>query len=797
MKSTILFLFLLPLFCQAQVNLSGSILNNSEPVAYANIIVHNSADNFVKGTVSKDDGTFELKLKEGNYKINVSHINYQSFNFEVDLEKDLALDPIHLEYHTDRLDEIVVSVSKQQIRREIDKTVVNLEGSALAQSGNMFEAMQYAPGLVINNDAIAMLGKSNVRVAVDGRLIQLSGEALSEFLKSLSANDIKEIEIMSNPPARFEAEGNSGIVNIITKRVKKNTWKNNTSLTYKQAKYGWKTINNNFSYQKNKLSLLLTGSHTSGDYFIEQIITPNYSQNPHHIQSRQVRALQSLSPRLLIDYNINSNTTIGLQYLGSYTRPRQLDDLRTTIFNSDFEIDQYLIANDVQYNEDRNNASYNFYFDKQLDTLGRRMTFHFDLLDYNGGTKTKAISNRLDSNLSFLEIEFANQGKATYQVRNYSAKLDLVQPIKNINFSYGAKSSISNTDYQLDNFSLLDGSPVYLAEQSNQFNFKEQIHGIYFNGSTKINDQLETQFGLRAEHTQTIGVSTTSLSDTPPFEKKYSQLFPTFYLKYSANESNTLSFNYGKRINRPAYSQLNPARSFLSGQSSQQGNPFLQPSFSHNFELTHTFQHNLSTTVRYYKTKNAYSFIFDLNDETQQQNITYKNLFNESGLTIMSNYQLDITPWWTTQNMVYFGYSNSKKTNQKDNIVLNKGNRFYASINNKITLDKRKKINAEVNFWYDSPYKINIYQLGKSSSLDLAISFNDLVKGMNLSLGVHDVFFKSPRTVLSTINGVDHFFTARPSNRFFRLSMSYTFGNKKIKNNNRGFGNEDVRRRSN
>ena len=797
MKALISIFLLLPFYSFAQLSLSGTIKNNEAPVAFANIIINNQANEFVKGTTTNDDGSFELELEKGTYQLTVSHLNFEAATQRITIEEDLQIDPILLKSNASELDEVIVTAHKKMIRREIDRTVVNIEDSPLAQSGNIFDALKSTPGLMVQNESIVMLGKSNIRIAVDGRMVELSGEELNNFLRSLSASDVKEIEVMTNPSARYEAEGNSGIVNIITKRINKNAWRNNFSATHNQARYGWQQFNNNFSYQKNKFSFLLSTAINTGDRFIKQLIEPYYSEQPQRIDSEQIRNATSISPRLILDYQVDDNTTLGVQYLGSWGQVRQLDDLSTTIFNRNFEAQQFLKANDTQFDQDRNNATYNLYFDKRLDTLGKRITFNFDVLDYRGATRTNVWSERFDESLNFIDVEFANSGDATYQIDNYSAKLDMEHPTDWVKLSYGAKASFSSTDYRLDNFNTISGAPVFIPSQSNSFDFQEQIHAAYFNGFKKLNDKWEIQFGLRTEYTQTKGISASIDIGEPIFENSYWKVFPTFYTRYTKNDKHVFSLNYGRRINRPAYSQLNPARSFLSGQSSQQGNPFLLPSFSDNLELTHNYNHNLSTTLTLRRTTDAYSFLFDLNDETQQQNITYKNLFNENNISLVSSYQFSFTKWWTGQALLFYSYSLAKKINPSDNITLMNKAGIYGSMNNRLTLNKAKTITGEANFWYISPYSANIYSFEKAYSLDLAVSFKDVIKGMNLTIGAYDIFDSSPRTSTSIINNVRHGFIARPSNRYVRVSLSYGFGNEKINKQERRFGNEEVRSRSN
>ncbi|MEM7036572.1 MAG: TonB-dependent receptor [Bacteroidota bacterium] len=793
MKSTLLFLLLLPSFAFGQLDLRGTLHSAAGPIAYANVILRDTNAQFVAGVLSDAEGHFVLQAEKGTYVLQVRHMNFEQLEKRIHLEKALDLGRIVLQPDASQLETVDITAQKSLIRREIDKTVVSIEGSPLANSGTVFDALRTVPGLVVQNDAIAMLGKSSVRIAVDGRLVELSGAELNDFLRSLAADEIKEVEVMTNPPARYAAEGNSGIVNIITKRIQKNAWRNHLSATHHQAKYGWQQFNHRFSFQKKKISLLLSTAANTGRRWIAQTVAPSYSENPQRIESRQIRGASSLSPRLQLDYALNPQTTLGFQYMAHWGRVRQTDDLSTTIFDADFSPQQYLFAQDVQFDQDRNNASYNLYYDQRLDTLGRRLTLNLDFLDYNGSTHTNVWSERFDNALNFLDVEFANQGDATYTIDNYNAKLDVEHPLDALRLSYGARSSFSRTAYAIDNFNTLSGAPVFMPHQSNRFDFKEQIHAAYVNAFKPLSDHLELQVGLRTEYTQTLGQSS---ADETRFENEYLKLFPTFYARYTPNDKHVLALNYGRRINRPAYSQLNPARSFLSGQSSQQGNPFLLPSFSHNLELTHTFRQNLSTTLTLRRTTGGYAFLFDLDDATQQQNITYKNLFHENNISLMTSYQLNLAPWWTGQALLFYSYSHSRKINPADDVALMNGGGLYSSLRQRFAFNKARTLHGELNFWYMTPFKANLYRFDESSALDLALSWQSLLKGLTLTLSAHDIFDKSPRAVTSVVNGVQHRFIARPSNRYVKLSIAYGFGREGRDRSPRAFGNEEVRGRS-
>ncbi|WP_235830911.1 carboxypeptidase-like regulatory domain-containing protein [Flavobacterium ustbae] len=250
-KLQFLIFLVLPLFCLAQsIKLKGKIANEKTPLEWADISILNSEDKIIDGTSTKADGSFEINLKKGTYKIGVSLVGYKEVEKNIVLENDLDLGIITLIENTTKLVEVVVQSKKKTIEQKTDRLVYNLENNVANVGGDALSAINTAPGVVVQNNTINILGKGTSRVMIDGRIIELTGEELNNFLKSISAADIKNIEVISNPPAKYEAEGTGGLINIIMKKGTRDSWKNSTTVSYDQNKYGIFTLRDNFFYSK-------------------------------------------------------------------------------------------------------------------------------------------------------------------------------------------------------------------------------------------------------------------------------------------------------------------------------------------------------------------------------------------------------------------------------------------------------------------------------------------------------------------------------------------------------------------
>jgi hypothetical protein len=769
--SNLLF-FLLPFISLAQVTLTGKVADKTgEAIPFANVILKNSEGAITGGSITAEDGTFKITTAAGTYTLSVTFIGYKNYEKEITLNANQQLDTIVLE-DGDELDEVVVEARKSLIRRKVDRLVYNIENSVSAIGGTAVDALKVSPGVAVSGDQITMIGKSGMRAMVDGRIILLNGEELMSFLASIPADDIKEIEIITNPPAKYEAEGNSGLINIIYKKGRKNSWSNRTSATYFQAELPRYTLRNNFSYQKDKVSLIFSVNGTTGNTIIDREGEIRYPDGQWIINRKDKWNNADLSGRLLFDYNISDRSTIGFQYLGSVSNPdpSQVTRSSTEIYNTMGSIDS-LLNNFGRSRQEKNTHSLNAHFKTELDTLGKNMSVDVDYFNYNSDSERDVETQSFLTNNTLLGTIFSNFNNNVQGVDNLSARVDFEHPLKAVSLSYGAKASFTKSTYKTDNFNTITGVPVLDTNVSDDFEYTENVQSLYINASKQFNDKWSMQFGLRLENTQTEGVSNI-LNQTNTND--YARLFPTFYLSYNANEKNNFSFNYGRRISRPLYYQLNPARTYISNVNFIEGNPQLQPSFTHNFELSHVFNRKLVTTLFLSIENDGFGEIADIDPATNEQFFVHQNFFTHYNYGISQFYTFDKVSWWESQNSLYL-IGNNTDLDIQDGITaqVQNGMRFYASSYNTFNLNSDKTIRGLIDFWYSSPYKNNLYDYGVSYELDLALKIDMMQRNLQLSMGVYDIFNTSPRRTSSFTNGIEQIQTMFPSNRNFRITLTY------------------------
>ncbi len=788
---SILVWFLLPLASFSQLEIKGKIISNTAPVPFANVVLSTEDGTIVNGTITDDNGEFMLSAKSGTYTIKISFIGFENATQHIKLIESIDLGIITLSDSTTGLDEVVIKTTKKVIERKSDRLIFNVENSIAASGGDALDALRVAPGINIQNNTITMIGRGASRVMVDGRLIQLSGEELVDYLNSIASNDIQKIEIITNPPAKYEAAGNGGLINIIYKKGVRNSWKNTTTLAHNQNTYNFSTLRNNFSYNKNKLRFSVAANATKGYNREIEEIDVFYDNGPWLLTLDNKADQDNLSGRISLDYDITERISIGTQYLGNYGKPNYDTQSITEILNANNQIDSLFVNNGL-YDRNINSHLYNLHTIIALDTLDRKVSFDLDYFDYDN---VLALDNRVNTVLPNGEvagINLATQNFSEQRIDNFSAKIDVEHPLDIINLSYGGKLSYIKTENDLQNFNTETGSPIFDPLSSNEFKYSENIQALYINGTKKINDKWEFQLGLRLENTMTKGISKT-LNQTNT--NQYLKLFPTVYTSFQKNEHNSFSFNYGKRISRPSFRNLNPFRIYANTNTFSEGNPFLQPSFTDSFEFNHTYKNKLTTSVFFNIVTDGFGTIFNADEETQIQSTIRENYFKSYTAGFGEVFSVDLFSWWKNQSQVYL-IGNKNVFDDTIDAVAQNGFQVSLSTNHTFILGSNTKLQA--NFWYNSPNKSRIFDIAETYSFDLALKHSMFKNKLQLSVAINDILDKASLSRLaSVVNNVETVYAQNYSTRFARFSLSYTFGNNKIKNKQRGFGNDEERNRSN
>jgi len=752
----------------------------------------------IKGSGLTDiNGQFSISVPKGIYQLRCYYVGTIIYATDFDLNQDLNLGEILSFENTNQLSEVEIVAKKRIMETKIDRTVFNVENSVRSNGLDGYELLKGTPGVSIQGNTINMIGKTNVSVMVDDRIVTLSGEDLNNYLRSISSENIKSIEVITTPPAKYSADGNSGLINIKLKKAADDSWAVTLRSSYLQSTYPTFASGIGITYNKNKISLFTDFVKQQGSNKITESADTYYTDEDWISRTVREDFVDVYRGIFNLDYKLTSKSSVGAKYIGLFNNP-DIDDSNNTIINDagTNNLISTILTNGYNKSTTKNN-SLNAYYTQELDSIGKRLTIDVDYFEYRDSQDRIFSSQDYDTDNNPGSSYLRANNKSLQDLKNYSAKIDFEMPSKWANFGFGGRVSWVDNTSDISFFNLTSGSPVVDPLQTNIFDYTENTQSIYVNISKPLSEKWQSQLGLRYENTQTEGVTKALDPDQNQINKyNYNQLFPTAYLLYTPNENYSISLNYSKRIGRPDFYSLNPYKWYFSPFLIVEGNPFLQPSFTDNIELNQTFKENFTFKLYYSNTKNG-SFQIPLIELDQNPPVTRMfrdNFYDQERFGATVTYLFNKFSWWESSN-TFNGYNN--QTNFIKPIPTDEVNGFTYSVytNNTFTLNKKKNFFGEINFSYNAPGFSIFNETTSQYRLDAGLRYSLRDKGWNFVLYGSDLFKSSFIYASSTINNTPQTRSIYYDDRTIRLSVSYKFGNRKLGVALRESGNEEEKDR--
>ncbi len=789
----LLFAFLFPLFLFSQNKITGQILDSeNNPVEFATINLQTKDSILLKTEFSDENGKFEIEEKQGNYLLDISYLGNPLFTQEIELNNKVDLGIIKVE-NSITLQEIIISIEKKLIEKKIDRLVFNVENSVAATGGDVLDILKITPRIKVQNDQISMIGKSGMSVMIDDRMTYLSGSDLANYLRTLKSDEIKSIEVITNPPAKYSAEGNSGIINIVTKKQRQDEWNATLRSTYQQATYASGLVGAGFNFRKNKLTVTSNLNYSGGSNAPIENYEIDYTNLFWKEQNKRRDFSKSVSARVGLDYQISDKISTGFIYNYVSSTPEIRDNIRSTLSNYETNATDSLIITKGNSIRERNSNRFNYHFIYDIDTLNRKLSFDFDFFNYNVNSNHIFQTKTYDVNSSEITDSYNSaNNKGLQDITNYSFNLDMEHPFEWANLNYGGRLSYIDTDNNFEYYNLASGVPIFDTSQSNQFRYKENTQAIYFSAQKEITEKWETKIGLRIENTQLTGNSVTLNQKN---ETNYTKLFPTAYVSFVPNDNHSFSLSYNKRINRPNYSFLNPFKWISSPYSYSEGNPYLQPSFSNNVEFEYIFKENYISTFYFSHTDEGFEQVSIIDDETNIQQVKPLNFLVNK--TFGFNQTVILKPFnWL--NVRFYGDVYYSDTSSKIPVTLDylKGWNAEFSISSDVILNQNKTLLFNSNLWVLT--KGVDYLDYNSKDLQLNVSFKWLLlnKDLIISLNIQDIINPKGVRYTSFSNNIKNSFINYYDEQYFRLGIVYNFG-KKFNTVNRENKNQEEQNRTN
>lgn len=633
----------------AQENrLQGRVISADEKLANVSISLLKAVDSsLVKIAITDSRGVFMFsELREDNYLLRLSSIGYQSI-----YHKARPGDSLEITMHavSEQLGAVTVIAARPLVEVRADKMIVNVDASPSNAAANVLELLEKSPGISVDQDGnIRLMGKSGALVMVDGKQTYLSGQDLANLLRSMPASQLDQVEIMTQPSARFDAAGSSGIINLKTKKEKKMGFNGSLNLGYVQGYYPKSPNSFNFNYRKNNLSLFTNIGLSSWKSFNDQTIYRHFGErgrgNYFSQVGNSVNENSNFNIRLGGDYEIDGKNTIGAMVFSQNMRSNGRSFGAGTFQTDNLPYIDSLIKSMNQEKDHIRNNSVNLNYRRQINTRGRTFSADLDFVSYRARQEQFTENRVFDRN--GMESPFFLRAILPSHIKILSGKADYSHPLSaDAKLEAGVKASQVNTDNNAPYESYDFNTEKWVDDRrKDHFRYEERISAAYINFNTKWN-KIAMQAGLRAEHTFSTG---TQVLIDKEISRDFLQLFPTAYLSYSLNEANQLSANYGRRIDRPNYRDLNPFQYFLDLYTFNQGNPYLKPQFSHNIELLHVYKGKLSSKLNFLQTNDVINDVLKQNDLTKVTYQTKENVARVQTLGLSVSYNAAVTPWWTT-----------------------------------------------------------------------------------------------------------------------------------------------------
>jgi outer membrane receptor protein involved in Fe transport len=752
-------------------SIEGTITDQeNKPAVETEILI--TKDNAKFSAITDEKGTFKIPLKEnGNYLLEIIKDGVKANSEKISINGNIKKDfKIKEETHPaeQKIEGVTVTVKKKLFERKVDRLVFNVENSVASQGIDAIEALSKTPMVRATDDAISIAGKSNVAVMVNDRLLNLSGQELINYLKTLRSDDIAKIEVITTPPAKYEAEGKSGLINIILKKNTSLGW--NGSLQTSGSFYGGRPATStrsgaSFNYQGNKLSL--TANLSLGDNYWESK-SYNYltgTNNPDYwnTDTNNSNNYRYKGGNLKGEYKINDKNLVGFNYNYSYSNPIEKGESKTVISNEEGLLN---VASDYENRNIRNVHNASAFYDVKLDTLGSKLSLSANLMLNDSNARN--FYNTITSNTISTFVNPVNQ------YRIYSGQADLEQHISKVKTEAGLKYTKIKNDSEFNFFNIENNQFIPNTERTNTFFYNEENYAAYASASFKINEKWDAKAGLRYEYTNLEGIS---MNDDSSAKIKYGKLFPTAYLSYKANDNNTFSLNYSRRISRPYFGSLNPFKFYTSEFEYSTGNPYLLPSFTDNFEFGYVLKNNFNVTLYYNYNKDNWDRI-----QVVEENLKYsivKNFYNEdqAGINISYNYN---KLKWLESNIFVNGFYAKSKSYLPEAVAAPAGYGANFNLDNNFFLNKDKTLTLMLGLWSNIPNRSGNTYFNGNGSVYTGMKLNLMQKNLMINLYINDILNTNRSKGTEYYPNYDVEYYQKGITRNIYLSVTYKFGNNDV-----------------
>jgi len=764
--------------------ISGLLVDNKDQPISATILLRNLVDTLSTRRVSTDDkGKFSFdNLPYGNYSININAVGFIAIYDKIEITSNkYSIDKtFKMVAESNDLGSINVSGRKPLIERFTDKTVMNVENSLVATGNTALEILAKMPGVSVNQDGnISVRGKSGVNVLIDGKSTFLSNEQLATRLKSLNSNELKSIELITNPSAKFDAEGNAGIINIKLKKNSAFGTNGNVDLGFGYGKNPKSDAGISLNHRNKNLNIFGNFANNNNKYQedlnINRITNDGVSDTYFHQYNTQIRSSHNNNYKFGLDYFLNEKNTIGFLTTGYFNNGHESSNGTTNIGASFIKIDSSVVADNPSTNKYRNQA-YNLNYKSVVDTLGQEFSVDLDYAQYRSEENTVYNNDFSDASGFRYKSPLTFRNLTPSLIKIKAAKIDYSLPISTKSrLDFGLKSSWVSTenDFRFEN--LVVSQWQNDLTRSNRFVYNENINAAYINFKHEFKS-TSVEVGLRTEQTNSKG---NSVNEQKVVKRSYFDFFPSFSVNQTLSENNQLGLSYSRRIDRPDYKSLNPFVYFVDLYTFSQGNPFLNPQYTNAFQLTYNYKKELNISLGHSITNNLIMDVL-LPDNTKKSLFqTVQNLDKQFSYDLTIGYPTILTKFWSMDNTVTSTYNQIKSAGlggtdydrKKVNFTLNSSHTFTIT----------PSTTAELSGEFASAQIYGTYAIKPYYGIDFGLKKSFIDKRLNLKFAINDILNTRVARISSALSSLNYNLRQKQESRIFRVSLNYSFGSSAIK----------------
>ena len=761
----------------AQTSMAGKIVDGkNSPVSYANIQLLSLPDSsFVEGCVAKKDGTFDILLPDSlNGLLKLSSVGYQ--DLYVRLSAKPTVTTFVMKEDAYNLSGVTVTARKRIVKSLVDRYQIDVDGLK-DYSFDMMDLLSKAPGVIVDNGVPSIWGKSGFRVMVNNHIQKMNASQAVAYLKSLDLNHVDKVEIIQNPPAKYEAEGDYGIIHIITKRDQGSLGLRLADELSHATTYLTNSTNFSMSMEKGKLGVYAMGSYQKGKDRWYEHNSQGYKSFSRISDLEQVNHPQDYNLYASADYSLSKQISLGGNL--SWYKSRMKRNSSSEILTKELDNGQDSVVTST--------------LDREMPLTKRDATFYFSYQAKNVGVEFSGSYFDYDNQQnslyhSWLNVESKNQSYIDFQndnsnhLKGFSGMADFNLTLQKTDFTFGGKWTASKTPTEAYY------TPV-ITDYANSSTYKENIYAFYVQAMRKLGEKVSVKIGGRYEKTS---MKTIMDAEAGGIDRKYGNWFPNMFLSYNINANNTLRLTYTGSIERPNLQYISPFVIYSDTKDYTSGNPYLKPMTTNRVGLDYTFMGNLIVGMYYSVSNNMISQVISMDEGSRLTETKWENARKNRNLGLNFMYFYNRLKWLNATFMAFGAYVDSKATT-----IYTKAHSEYAKatlmMNLNFVLDSKRTWTSGLNARYVSAEKNCDTKIEAYGNLGCYVQGAFLNRNLTANLSVSNLLEPKLKGE-SYSNGMVMKFCNKYSPLTIKLSLAYTLGVTK-RDKTQNYGDKEIQNR--